>query len=646
MGVPKSSEEGGTSGAGSGARDVLLAPGRQPGDSLREAAQPQGSDAPWVASSQPIEPLFQVEVRDEDDLASLQRRSRQIGALLGFDVSQQTEIGTAVSVLIRPVLTRACVGKVEFSASAAKPAGLCVRIEELGSAEPVYEEFGEDQRAIRVARELMGEVESEISPAGNKTTLLRRALPEKVLLDSERVQQVREALARAVPKSLVQELRDQNRELRELQGQLVVSETSLRQRIRQAGLLAEIAAVLIGPEPTSAKLQNCANQIAAHLAVDCASIWSADSGGERLALSGAAGNASRGFRPQGESPNSQLARVVQQRRPYITDSLLEDFLSPEWHWAARHRLQTFAGYPLAIENKLLGVLAVYTRQPLGVEELDTLAVVAAQLAVGMERQAQMAERERLLESEREERLKAERATQSRDRLLAVVSHDLRNPLSSVVTAASLLCRSPVLASEPRLRKHVDTILHASERMKRLLSDLLDLASLESGRLTLTPARQSVAPLVSEVMQLHASVAEAKSIRLQVTVDDFLPEIWCDHGRVLQVLSNLIGNAIKFTPEGGAISVRAISSGSEVLLSISDTGPGMSEQELAHVFETYWQARPGSGQGVGLGLSIAKGLVDAQGGRIRVESSLGGGSTFLVSFPANRELPQAEQHLAG
>jgi len=182
-------------------------------------------------------------------------------------------------------------------------------------------------------------------------------------------------------------------------------------------------------------------------------------------------------------------------------------------------------------------------------------------------------------------------------------------------------------------------------MKRLIADLLDLVSIEAGRLAFELAPQSVAPLVSEALQLQAPIADARSIRLEAKADDSLPEIRCDRGRILQVLSNLIGNAIQFTPEGGAISLRAFRAGSEVIFAVTDTGSGMSEEEQGHIFESYWQAKPGAGHGLGLGLSIAKGLVQSHGGRIWVESRVGYGSTFFVSLPALAELARAQERFA-
>src|SRR5262245_35349457 len=607
-------------------------------DSIREGGQP----GPLIRQGPPeqAESVLRIEVRDEDDLSVVHRRTRQISALIGFDTSLQTQIGTAISLMTRAALSRAGACKLDFSLTTGTQAALSIRIEDGGPPRPDPGRGDDDELAMRSARHLIGDVQIVRSASGDTTALLRWIVPAKSLpLASERVEQIRKELSARVPKALVQELREQNRELRNMQKELVLSELLLRQRVRQSALMTEVADVLIGTEPIAAKLQRCVREIVEQLDVEWAVIWTADPAGEGMELAASAGPSS-GDRPeQGEPGNSRLGLIARERKPYITNSVLDDPHTADREWAARYEMQAFAGCPLVLEDRALGVLAVYAREPLASDAFDTLRLVASQIAVGMERQQRIEEREHLLASEREARLKAERATGTRDRLLAVVSHDLRNPLSSIVTAAALLTRAQALSEEPRLRRNLETIIHSADRMKRLIADLLDLVSIEAGRLAFELAPESVAPLVSEVLQLQAPIADARSIRLEAKADDSLPEIRCDRGRILQVLSNLIGNAIQFTPEGGAISLRAFRAGSEVIFAVTDTGSGMSEEEQGHIFESYWQAKPGAGHGLGLGLSIAKGLVQSHGGRIWVESRVGYGSTFFVSLPVLAELAQ-------
>lgn len=229
-------------------------------------------------------------------------------------------------------------------------------------------------------------------------------------------------------------------------------------------------------------------------------------------------------------------------------------------------------------------------------------------------------------------MKAEDAIRMRDHLLAIVAHDLRNPLSAIVTSTALLKRFPVPGEELRWRKHLQTISNSVERMNRLILDLLDVACIEAGRLQFTLSRHPVSSLMRELAEHYLPIAEGRGLRLEVQ-DESRAEIAADRGRLLQALFNLLDNAFKFSPPGGTVSVRALRRGSEVVLGVTDAGPGITEADQAHVFQPYWQADPRSRSGLGLGLSIAKGVVEAHRGRVWFESPEGGGTTFFVSLPA-------------
>jgi len=168
---------------------------------------------------------------------------------------------------------------------------------------------------------------------------------------------------------------------------------------------------------------------------------------------------------------------------------------------------------------------------------------------------------------------------------------------------------------------------AGERMNRLIQDLLDVAKLEAGRVGIDARSIDVEPLMNEANEMLAPLAAEKSVRLNVAVGGALPTITADGGRVLQVLSNLVGNAIKFTPAGGGIAIRADAAPGGVRFSVSDTGEGIAPEQLEKIFGGFWQANPADRRGIGLGLTIAKGIVEAHGGRIWVESRLGEGTTF-------------------
>jgi len=238
-------------------------------------------------------------------------------------------------------------------------------------------------------------------------------------------------------------------------------------------------------------------------------------------------------------------------------------------------------------------------------------------------------------------LESQQSLRAREEVLAIVSHDLRNPLNAVTLAASLLQTSQALSSEDR--EQLDSIDFSAKRMRRLIEDLLDVTRLEGGkRLPIEPQAVEVEPLLEETYELFKAQAATSSITLQYQAGGKLPPVWADHHRVLQVLSNLIGNAMKFTPEGGVVSLRADAQGDQVVFTVADTGPGIPKKNLKDIFNPYWQAKRAERLGAGLGLPIAKGIVEAHGGRIWVESDEGRGTRFYFTLPVARKAALSAQ----
>ncbi len=225
---------------------------------------------------------------------------------------------------------------------------------------------------------------------------------------------------------------------------------------------------------------------------------------------------------------------------------------------------------------------------------------------------------------------AQEAARAREEIVAIVSHDLKNPLNAILMSAGLLRRAP---DDPdRVRRGADAIERSVDRMRSLVNGLLDLARLEGGSLPLDLQPVDVGGLVREALGAIRPLANAKRLRIEEEVAAGAATARCDRERVMQVLSNLIGNAIQFSREGGRVRVTLAGSGTEVQVRIADEGPGIAPEEQRHVFERFWKSRA-SGQGTGLGLSIAKGIVEAHGGRIWVESTPGQGATFAFTLPA-------------
>ncbi|HEY0160816.1 MAG TPA: PAS domain S-box protein [Thermoanaerobaculia bacterium] len=237
-------------------------------------------------------------------------------------------------------------------------------------------------------------------------------------------------------------------------------------------------------------------------------------------------------------------------------------------------------------------------------------------------------RVRLLEQEREAKEKAETAVRVRDETLGIVSHDLRNPLTKIVISADLLAGSPP-DEQPEL---VDTIRTAARQMERLIQDLLDVARLESGNLTVSREDVDPASIVREMCESNERVAQQKQQRIICNVSPALPLIHGDRDRLVQVFGNLIGNAMKFTPERGQITIDARPDGKHVRFTVRDTGPGIPEADLKKVFTPYWQAKKTAHMGAGLGLAIVRGIVEAHGGQVWADNAPGGGAVFTFTIP--------------
>lgn len=267
-------------------------------------------------------------------------------------------------------------------------------------------------------------------------------------------------------------------------------------------------------------------------------------------------------------------------------------------------------------------------------ELDRMYREVADANTQLENKADALER--TAASERAARSEAEAAVATREELLAIVSHDLRNPLGAIVFNAALLQRTTIDGEEgQRVHKVAQTILHSADRMTRLIADLLDLAQIQAGKLAVEQIPQDVEGLISDCVEMLRPLAATKELKGMARAG---LRVRCDRERVLQILSNLVGNAIKFTPEGGSICIEAQDTGHEVRFSVRDTGQGIAEEELPRIFDRFWQAQRKNRAGIGLGLSIAKGLVEAQGGRLDVESKLGAGTTFFFTLPLAESVP--------
>ncbi len=236
---------------------------------------------------------------------------------------------------------------------------------------------------------------------------------------------------------------------------------------------------------------------------------------------------------------------------------------------------------------------------------------------------------------------ARQAAGLRDEFLSVVTHDLKNPLSSILANARMLKQwaqgSP---GGEKAVKHSELIESSAHQMLRLVRDLLDFSRIDQNRMEYVLAPVDAGKLLREAVELIEPLARQKGVRLESGLPDREIALICDRQRILQVLSNILGNAIKFTPERGSVTTVVAAIGDEVVFTVKDTGRGIARENIPRIFDRFWQAREAAQLGTGLGLTISKAIVEAHHGSISVESELGKGSFFTIRIPAQARARRA------
>jgi light-regulated signal transduction histidine kinase (bacteriophytochrome) len=263
--------------------------------------------------------------------------------------------------------------------------------------------------------------------------------------------------------------------------------------------------------------------------------------------------------------------------------------------------------------------------------------VDIEAAIDLQRVVTANDLKRQFQLEQKARAEAESASRQREELLRIISHDLKTPLTTFRLNLNALRLDDLKKSSANTDKLIESMNRTVTSMSRLIDDVLSLARSEEGQMPLETTGERADVLLDEVKEILGPIARQKNITLEIRPPENVEYVHCDRGRISQVLSNLVSNAVKFTPDRGTVTVAADPSDREILFSVHDTGLGISEQDLPHVFDRFWQASHAKQMGTGLGLAIAKGIVEAHGGRIWAKSRLGSGSTFYFT------LPKAAQH---
>ncbi|EPX60797.1 hypothetical protein D187_001446 [Cystobacter fuscus DSM 2262] len=322
-----------------------------------------------------------------------------------------------------------------------------------------------------------------------------------------------------------------------------------------------------------------------------------------------------------------VAHVVQTGQPELRSGLSDVSGLGEALGIAEPNLlrgigsQSYMCVPLTARGKTFGAM-LFLAEP-GRHYVSDDLLLAEELA---RRAALAIDNARLYEQ-------AQTAIRMREEILAIVSHDLRSPMSMIQMGADqLLSESNGSEQQAMTIRTAGKIRRASVRMIHLIRDLLDFSSIEAGQLRIEVAEHDADELVTEVLEALQSNAAEKGIRLVREGEHSHLRVQCDRERIVQVFSNLIGNAIKFTAEGGSVMIQIRLEVDRAVFSVSDTGPGISEEDLSHIFDRYWQAARRARESFGLGLAISKAIIESHGGEIWVESTVGQGTTFFFSLP--------------
>jgi signal transduction histidine kinase/DNA-binding NarL/FixJ family response regulator len=365
---------------------------------------------------------------------------------------------------------------------------------------------------------------------------------------------------------------------------LEVSQAKLEQSMARVRFISEVTAAATSSLDSAACMRAVAPLLVPMLADGCAIDLVKPSGVERIAMAGAA------------IDDVPTVSAIEGRVPIATGNT---------------RLMV----PLIGRGRAIGAISLAmtsSGRQFGDDERGVVQEMAVSVTLGIDNAS-------LYEH-------AQRALRGRDEMIAIVSHDLRNPLGVVQLSLGMIENDP-----STLRAALPRAIRASEQMRLLVEDLLQITQIDAGTLVIEPKPTELAPFLEEVLEHHRVLAANKRIRVHRAIAPRLGTARIDEHRFTQALGNLLGNAIKFTPSEGEITLGAEIEASGVVISVSDTGPGIQPEHVAHIFDRFWQADR-KRTGVGLGLPIAKGIVNAHGGRIDVRSVLGSGTTFQITLP--------------
>lgn len=414
------------------------------------------------------------------------------------------------------------------------------------------------------------------------------------------------------------------------------AEGELAERGRLASLRADVAALLASTAEIDPVLHQCCERLVQHLDAAFARVWLLDETGAVLHLRASAGLYTHLDGPHARVPVGQfkIGRIAQSRHAHLTNDVPHDPNISDPEWARREGMRSFAGYPIIAEGRVLGVMALFARQPLSEAVLGDLAPLADAIAGALERRR--AEARLIAEKER-----ADAASHAKDNFLAALSHELRTPLMPVLMSTTALRDDERLPAD--VRTELTMVVRNVALEARLIDDLLDMTRIAKGKLQLREELCDAHSLISLAAEIVREEAQTKPVELRIELAARKTGLRGDPARLQQVFWNLLRNAIKFTPGGGRVTIRTRDeTGGRLLVQVSDTGIGIEPEAIHRIFRAFEQAGAVNEHrfgGLGLGLAIVHAIVGLHDGTIRAESAgLGQGATFVVELPGARDQP--------
>jgi len=412
------------------------------------------------------------------------------------------------------------------------------------------------------------------------------------------------------------------------------TEVALTKQVRLAALTGDVGIALSQSETLREMLGRCADILVRHLDAALARIWTLNEDQIVLELQASAGmytdlDGLHGRVPMGQST---IGLIAQDRQPHLTNAVIDDPRADDREWTKREGIVAFAGYPLIVEDRLVGVMAMFRRTPIPDATLQTMATVAKGIAVGIVRKQVEEDRHALLAREQAARAEAEAANRAKDEFLAMLSHELRNPIGAISNAVAVLeYERPRDEQSGRL---YGIIARQTQQLSRLLDDLLDLARLAAGKVVLRREPVEFQGVAERCVDAFRQFGRTAQHTLSLSTDPVT--VVGDPARLEQIVSNLLENAVKYTPPGGRVHVAVEADGAYAVLRVRDTGVGIERAMLARIFDLFTQgarALDRSGGGLGIGLTVVRRLVQLHGGTVEAFSAgLGHGSEFIVRLP--------------